>query len=134
MSQRVYLSFNSCSVWPGHRMLQGHVLCSSERQSVCAVVMDQFRNTGEDAATLIQGEAQALNALSLGHNDVHTTLTGPNGREDRRKDKQHEDEFSEATGLKVVETQFRRENQKKKKKGFLLSPHEAGHILSSVNE
>lgn len=60
-------------------MLQGHVLCSSERQSVCAVVMDQLRDTGEDTATLIQGEAQALDALSLGHNDVHTTLTGPNG-------------------------------------------------------
>lgn len=69
-----------CSVWPGHRMLQGHVLCSSERQSVRAVVVDQLGDTGEDTATLIQGEAQALNALSLGHDDVHTTLTGPNGR------------------------------------------------------
>lgn len=66
----------ACSVRPGHRMLQGHVLCSSERQSVCAVVVDQLRDTGEDAATLIQGETQAFNALSLGHNDVHTTLTG----------------------------------------------------------
>lgn len=61
-------------------MLQGHVLCSSERQSVCAVVVDQLRNTGEDTAALIQGEAQALHTLGLGHNDVHTTLTGPNGR------------------------------------------------------
>lgn len=69
----------ACSVWPGHRMLQGHVLCSSERQSVCAVVVDQLRDTGEDTATLIQGEAQALNTLSLGHNDVHAALTGPNG-------------------------------------------------------
>lgn len=66
----------ACSVWPGHRMLQGHVLGSSERQSVCTVVVDQLRDTGEDTATLIQGEAQALNALRLGHNDVHTTLTG----------------------------------------------------------
>lgn len=58
-------------------MLQGHVLCSSERQPVCAVVVDQLGNAREDAATLIQGEAQALNALSLGHDDVHTALTGP---------------------------------------------------------
>lgn len=94
-------------------MLQGHVLRSSERQPVCAVVMDQFWNTGEDAATLIQGEAQALNALSLGHNDVHTTLTGPNGRDGRCRDKQHKDEFSEATGLKVVEKQFRHEIDRK---------------------
>lgn len=103
-------------------MLQGHVLRSSERQSVRAVVMDQFRNTGEDAATLIQGEAQALHALSLGHDDVHTTLTGPNGREDRRKGKQHKDQFSEATDLKVAETQFRRENPKKKKESPIISP------------
>ncbi len=60
-------------------MLQGHVLSSSERQSVCAVVVDQLRDTGEDTATLIQSEAQALNTLSLGHNDVHAALTGPNG-------------------------------------------------------
>lgn len=60
-------------------MLQGHVFCSSERQPVCAVVVDQFRDTREDAATLVQCEAQTLNALRLGHNDVHTTLTGPNG-------------------------------------------------------
>ena len=58
-------------------MLQGHVLCSSERQPVCAIVVDQLRNTGEDTATLIQGEAQTLNALRLGHNDVYTALTGP---------------------------------------------------------
>lgn len=63
-------------MWPGYRMLKGHVLGSSERQSVRTVVVDQLRDTGEDTATLIQGEAQALNALSLGHNDVHTTLTG----------------------------------------------------------
>lgn len=66
----------ACSVWPGHRMLQGHVLCSSERQSVCAVMVDQLRDTGEDAAALIQREAQTLHALGLSHNDVHTTLTG----------------------------------------------------------
>lgn len=64
-------------VHPVHRMLQGHVLCSSERQPVCAIVVNQLGNTGKDAATLIQGEAQTLNALSLGHDDVHTALTGP---------------------------------------------------------
>ena len=53
------------------------MLCSSERQPVCAVVVDQFRDTGEDAATLVQCEAQTLNTLRLGHNDVHTALTGP---------------------------------------------------------
>lgn len=57
-------------------MLQGHVLCSSERQSVRAIVMDQLGDTGEHTATLIQGEAQAFHALSLGYDDVHTTLTG----------------------------------------------------------
>lgn len=67
-------------------MLQGHVLGSSERQPVYAVVVDQLRDAGEDAATLIQGEAQALNALSLGHNDVHTALTGPgNNKQKARK-------------------------------------------------
>lgn len=66
----------TCSVRPGHSLLQGHVLSSSERQSVCAVVVDQLRDTGEDTATLIQSIAQALTALSLGNNDVHTTLTG----------------------------------------------------------
>lgn len=40
-------------------------------------MVDQLRNTGEDAATLIQGEAQTLNALSLSHDDVHAALTGP---------------------------------------------------------
>lgn len=68
--------FMYLSVWPGHRMLQGHVLCSSERQSVCVVVVDQLRDIGEDTAALIQCVAQALTALSLGHNDVHTALTG----------------------------------------------------------
>lgn len=57
-------------------MLQGHVLCSSKRQSVCAVVVNQLGYTWEHAATLIQGEAQAFNTLSLGYDDVHTTLTG----------------------------------------------------------
>lgn len=57
-------------------MLQGHVLCSSEWQSVRAIVMDQLGDTGEHTATLIQSEAQALHTLSLGYNDVHTTLTG----------------------------------------------------------
>lgn len=64
-------------MWPGYRMLQGHVLCSSERQSVCAVVVDQLRDTREDTANLVQGEAQALPTLCLGHDDVHTALTGP---------------------------------------------------------
>ena len=78
--QCVCLSFDAGSVRPGHRMQQGHVLGSSERQSVCAVVVDQLRDAGEDAATLIQCVAQALAALSLGHNDVHTTLTGSGGK------------------------------------------------------
>lgn len=52
------------------------MLCSSERQSVRVVVVDQLRDTGEDTATLIQCVAQALTALGLGHNDVHTTLAG----------------------------------------------------------
>lgn len=52
------------------------MLRSSERQSVCAVVVDQLRDIGEDTTTLIQGEAQALSTLRLGHDDVHTTLTG----------------------------------------------------------
>lgn len=73
------LVFYACSVWPVDRMLEGHVFCSSERQPVCAVVLDQFRDIGEDAATLIQCVAQALTALSLSHNYVHTALTGPNG-------------------------------------------------------
>lgn len=68
--------FVLCSMWPRHRMLQCHVLRSSERQSVCAVMVDQLRDTGEDAAALIQREAQTLHALRLSHNDVHTTLTG----------------------------------------------------------
>lgn len=72
-------------MWPGHRMLQGHVLCSSKRQSVCAVVVDELRDTGEHTATLIQCVAHALTALSLGHNYVHTTLTGPNGTRQREK-------------------------------------------------
>lgn len=71
------------SVWPGHRMLQGHVLCSSERQSVRAVVVDQLRDIGENTAALIQRVAQALAALSLGHNDVHAALTGPKGARQR---------------------------------------------------
>lgn len=66
-------------------MLQGHVLCSSERQSVCAVVVDQLGDIGEDTATLIQCVAQPLSALSLGHNYVHTTLTGPNVRRQRER-------------------------------------------------
>lgn len=57
-------------------MQQGHVLGSGERQSVSAVVVDQLRDIGEDAATLIQRVAQALTALSLSHNDVHAALTG----------------------------------------------------------
>lgn len=75
MSQCLFI-LCACSVWPGHRVLQGHVLCSSERQSVSAVMVDQLRDTGEDAAALVQCEAQTFNALRLGHNDVHTTLTG----------------------------------------------------------
>lgn len=69
-------------------MLQGHVFCSSERQPVCAVMVDQLRDTGEDTATLIQGEAQAFNALSLGHNDVHTALTGPDGTRHKQQKSQ----------------------------------------------
>lgn len=70
---------------PGDRMLQSHVLGSSERQSVCTVVVDQFRDTGEDAAVLVQGVAQAFAALGLGHDDVHTALTGPDGTGWREK-------------------------------------------------
>lgn len=66
-------------------MLQGHVLRSSERQSVRVVVVDQLGDTGEDTATLIQCVAQALTALSLGHNDVHTILAGPNGGGNRER-------------------------------------------------
>lgn len=66
-------------------MLQGHVLGSSERQSVCAVMVDQLRDVGEDTTALIQCVAQALAALSLGHDDVHTTLTGPNGNKTERE-------------------------------------------------
>lgn len=86
LSGHVYFLFifYACSVWSGHRMLQGHVLCSSERQPVCAVVVDQLRDIGEHTATLIQGVAQALTALSLGHNYVHTTLTGPNGEREKQ--------------------------------------------------
>lgn len=68
------LHFYKRSVCPGNRMLQRHVLCSCERQSVCAVVADQLRDAGEDTAALIQRIAQALTALSLGHDDVHTAL------------------------------------------------------------
>lgn len=73
------LFLDACSVWPGYGMLQGHVLYSSERQSVCAVAVDQLRDAREDTAALIQCEAQTLGTLRLGHDDVHTTLTGPNG-------------------------------------------------------
>lgn len=70
-------------------MLQGHVLRSSERQPVCAVVMDQLRDAGEHTAALIQGkDQQALCALSLGHDDVHAVLTGSvRGAETTQKDK-----------------------------------------------
>lgn len=64
-------------MWPGHSVLQGHVLRSSERQSVRAVVVDQLRDAGEDTATLIQRVAQALTALSVGDDDVHAALTRP---------------------------------------------------------
>lgn len=83
VSECVFLCVSS--VWPGHRMLQGHVLCSSERQSVCAVVVDQLRDIGENAAALIQRVAQALTALSLGHNDVHAALAGPSGTRQRER-------------------------------------------------
>lgn len=83
VSECVFLCVSS--VWPGHRMLQGHVLCSSERQSVCAVVVDQLRDIGENAAALIQRVAQALTALSLGHNDVHAALAGPSGMRQRER-------------------------------------------------
>lgn len=65
------------SVRLGHWMLQGHMLCSCERQSVCAVVADQLRDAGEDTAALVQCVAQAFATFSLGYNDVDTTLTGP---------------------------------------------------------
>lgn len=65
-----------CSVQPGHRMLQGHVLRSGERQPVCAVVMDQLWDAGEHTAALVQGEDKALRTLGLGHDDVHAVLTG----------------------------------------------------------
>lgn len=74
-----------CSVRPGHGVLQGHVLGSREGQPVRAVVVDQLGDAGEDTATLIQRVAQTLTALSLGHNDVHTTLTGPDRGEDDKK-------------------------------------------------
>lgn len=65
-----------CSVKPGHRMLQGHVLRSGERQPACAVVMDQLWDAAEHTAALVQGEDQALCTLGLGHDDVHAVLTG----------------------------------------------------------
>lgn len=62
-------------VLPGYWMLQGHMLCSCERQSVGAVVIDQLRDAGKHTTALIQRVSQALAALSLGHYDVDTTLT-----------------------------------------------------------
>lgn len=57
-------------------MLQRHVFGSGEGKSVSAVVMDELRDAAEDAAALVQRVDQALTALSLGHDDVHTALTG----------------------------------------------------------
>lgn len=44
----------TCLLLLGNRMLEGHVLCSVERQSVNAVVVYQLRDSGEHTATLIQ--------------------------------------------------------------------------------
>lgn len=79
----------ACSVRPGHGVLQGHVLCSSEGQSVRAVVVDQLGDAGEDTAALIQCEAQTFSALCLRHNDVHTTLTCPGGTGENRLKNTH---------------------------------------------
>ena len=67
---------------PGDRVVQGHVLCSCERQSMCAVVVHNFRDAGEHTAALVKGVALALAALSLSHDDVHTALAGPDREED----------------------------------------------------
>lgn len=64
-------------VRPGDRVVQGHVLGACERQSVCAVVVHHFRDAGEHTAALVQRVAQALAALSLSHDDMHTALAGP---------------------------------------------------------
>lgn len=61
---------------PGDRVVQGHVLCARERQSVCAVVVHHFRDAGKHTAALVQRVAQALAALSLSHDDMHTALAG----------------------------------------------------------
>lgn len=111
MSQCV-CSFSSCSAWPGQRMLQGHVLCSGERQPVCAVVVDQLGDTGEHAATLIQGEAQTLCTLSLGHNDVHAVLTG-------------------SSDTKHTHTYFQKENVKGKRHS--LQRIHLHHMMNHVN-
>ena len=66
-------------------MLQGHVLSSSERQSVCTVVADELRDAREDTAALIQCVAHALTTLRLGHDDMHTTLAGPDGARQRER-------------------------------------------------
>ena len=66
---------------PGDRVVQGHVLCSCERQSMCAVVVHNFRDAGEHTAALVKGVALALAALSLSHDDVHTALAGPDREE-----------------------------------------------------
>lgn len=79
------LALHTYSMWPGHWMLQSHVLCSSERQSVCTVVADQLRDAREDTAALIQCIPNTLTALSLGHDDMHATLTGPDGTRQRER-------------------------------------------------
>lgn len=68
------LVFVSVRLW--HGVLQGHVLGPGERQPVCAVVVHQLGDAGEDAAALVQRVAQALAALGLSNDDVDTALTG----------------------------------------------------------
>lgn len=61
----------------GHRVQQGHVFCTVERQTLSPIVVHHLRDAGEHTAALVQRVAVLL---GLGHDDVNTALARPDSQ------------------------------------------------------
>lgn len=70
----------------GYRVLQGHVLSSSEGQTLGAVVVHHFWDAGKHTAALVQC---VTTLFGLCYNNMHTTLAGSADKE-RAREKERE--------------------------------------------
>lgn len=65
-----------------HRVEQGHVLCSLERQLFIGIIMHHFRDAVEHSTRLVQC---IFVVFGLSHYDMDTSLTRPGAKQKSRR-------------------------------------------------